>query len=146
MTDRREEILARLTTLLGTVEGVAGAKRNTTEVPEKKRPFIIIYDGDEEARDEAEQGKGRSALKPTIMTMTPEVVVFDADKAVDVGTSLNALRAKVIKAVLSDATLTKLAMGMRYQAISTGFALGRNIEGEGVMVFAFDYALIPQEL
>lgn len=152
--DKRELILARLNTLFGTVEGVADARRNDLNIPEKKRPAVVTLDADESADDEVPDGRGRAgpgpgpAGAPIIVTMTPEVYILTGGKAELVGTALNALRLRLIKAVLTDETLLGLVKDrdIRYMGFATGFAAGRSLEGEAGISFRFRYTINPTKI
>ena len=66
-----------------------------------------------------------------------------------VGTTLNSLRASLIKAVLTDAQLTTLvgANGrVRYVGCSTHLGHGRSMEGSMAVHFSFAYVLRPEQL
>src|SRR5689334_682493 len=102
MADPREHILARLLVIAGGVDENLSAKRNETTLPDSALPAVVLLDGEELADEDDPQG--RPPLAPRRVTMTPEVQFRLAAKPADVGTSLNLLRAKLVKAVLSDAT------------------------------------------
>jgi hypothetical protein len=69
--------------------------------------------------------------------------------AESVGTSLNALRAKLVKAVLIRAPVIALAGTngrVRYTGCSTHLGHGRSMEGFMGVNFAFAYVLRPEQL
>lgn len=145
--DPRELILVRLHAILSAIEGIQLSLRNDIEVPEDKTPAAVLLDGDE-MTDEAGFGRGRSAAAPLIMRMTPEVYVVTQEDPTVVGTSLSAFRAKIVRAICTDPTLTKLAHNgdIRYNGMQTGLALGRSIQGEMGMMFEIAYVLYPGQV
>ncbi|TIX61101.1 MAG: hypothetical protein E5V25_24805, partial [Mesorhizobium sp.] len=104
--DLREAILVRLLVVAGAVDTSLSIRRNETDVSDSNLPAVILFDGEEVARDTDTQG--RPADAPRIIDMTPEVQFRLAGKGPEVGTSLNLLRAKLIDAVLSDSALLAL--------------------------------------
>ncbi len=148
MLDRREDILVRLLAVCRTVDGVAKVARNEQVTNDWDFPAVIVLDADEEA-DEAAFGRGRPARSPNLVTMTPELYVILGETPEAVGSELNRLRARFIKAVLTDAELGGLVGTngeIRYQACATGLARGRQMIGEMGLVFSFTYVLRPAEL
>lgn len=148
--DRREAILVRIKEVLATYVPTNHAFRNRLRIPDellKEGPVAVVLDGDETPDDTA-YGRGRPATTPVIVTMTPEIYTFVADAADVVGTSVNTLRGKIIKGVLTDETLVALCHNgdIRYQGFMTGFAFGRSLEGEAGLSFAFQYVLRPTQL
>ena len=143
--DKREEILARLLQVAASVPGVAMAVRNQDELSERSRPAIVVFDADESA-DEAADHPGRA---PNLVVMTPEVLILLGASPESVGSALNALRAKLVKAVLTDPQLIALtgANGrVRYASCSTHLGHGRSMEGSMGVQFTFTYVLRPEQL
>jgi len=151
MRDRREEILARLYVVAQEAEGVKSWVWNRGELPNDKRPGIIVFDGDELAK-EGDIGRGRPSNAPNMVTATPEVYFILDDKKpanLTVGTELNTFRRKFIHSVLYDAALQGIvgtSGSMRYDGLVTDLARGRQMVGELGMSFSFTYPLIPSEL
>jgi hypothetical protein len=148
MTDRREDILARLVVIGAGVLGIVQCKRNVIDITELKRPAIIIFDGDEEAA-EIQFRPGHGGMAPNLVTMTPSMNILLSDISENVGTALNNLRAELIYSVLSDGDLDAICGPnghVRYTASATGMNAGRKIEGEIGVSFAITYPLIPSEL
>jgi len=96
--DRREDILSRLYAILKTIKGVS-VYRNVDEVPDAKRPYLMLIDGDE-VRSDTAAGKNS---QPVVMKMSP--LILFGTSGTDVGPDVNALRAKVLPAIMTDATL-----------------------------------------
>jgi hypothetical protein len=147
MIDRREMILARLLEIARGVDGIAAAFRNRDEIGEKQRPAIVILDADE-AADDADPGL-RPARSPRRVAMTPEIYIMLGAKPEHIGTSINTLRARLIKAILADAELSLITGSngdIRYEGCATALARGRTMEGEMGVSFSFAYVLRPDEL
>lgn len=148
MADRREEILARLVEVGRAVVGVKTARRNVMNISETSRPALIILDGDE-AADDMEFGGTRPFSSPMPVVMTPEVFIMVSASAATVGSELNSIRGRVIRAVLTDSGLRDLVGtngDIRYAGCGTALATGRSMEGEMAASFAIRYFLRPAEL
>ena len=146
--DKREQILQRLVEIAAAVPGINTAVRNQDELSERKRPAIAIFDADETA-DEASERQDHPGRAPNIVVMTPEVMILLGAAPATVGSSLNSLRAKLVKAVLTDAQLTALVGTngrVRYAGCSTHLGHGRSMEGFMGVHFAFAYVLRPEQL
>ena len=148
MTDKREAILARLVAIASSIAGIKTATRNQDEVSERARPAIAIFDADETADERAEE-RGHSGRAPNIIEMSPEALILLGGAPESVGTALNEVRIKLIKAVLTDAqlaTLTGPNGRVRYVGCSTHLGHGRSMEGAMSVQFAFAYVLRPDQL
>jgi hypothetical protein len=144
--DKREAILQRLVELAASLDGIACAVRNQDEISERTRPAIAIFDADESAAEHVGDHPGRA---PNIIEMAPELLILLGGKPGTVGSALNALRAKFIKAVLTDPQLVALtgANGhVRYAGCSTHLGHGRSMEGSMGVQFSFAYVLRPEQL
>jgi len=147
MTDRRELILARLLEIAKGIEGIAAAFRNRDEISEKQRPAIVILDADE-ASDDADP-TARPTRSPRRVAMTPEIYILLGSKPEDLGTAINALRARLVTAVLTDSALLSIIGSngdIRYEGCATALARGRSMEGEMGVSFSFTYVLRPEEM
>jgi len=145
--DHRELILSRLVAVLAAVPGVVLAARNRDGLSDRQRPAIVLLDADETARDG--EPRGRSGPSPQIVDMTPELYILLGSTPAAVGSELNALRALVIEAVTTDATLLSLTGRngrIRYDGCATGLARGRTMEGEMGVSFTFSYPFDPNKL
>ena len=146
--DKREQILARLVEVAASVPGVRTVTRNTDEISEHKRPAIAVFDADESA-DEAAERQDHPGRAPNLVVMTPEVLILLGAPPASVGTALNDLRAKLIKAVLTDQALIELAGAngrVRYAGCSTHLGHGRSMEGTMGVQFSLAYVLRPEQL
>ena len=147
MTDRREMILTRLLEIAVGVEGIVATFRNKDEISERQRPAIVILDADE-AADDADPNS-RPSRAPRRVAMTPEIYILLGAKPEDLGTVINTLRARFVKAVLGDAQFSLIVGSngdLRYEGCATALARGRSMEGEMGVSFSFTYVLRPEEL
>ena len=147
MTDRRELILVRLLEIAKGIEGIAGAFRNRDEISEKQRPAIVILDADE-AADDADPAS-RPARSPRRVAMTPEIYILLGAKPEELGSVINAVRARFVKSVLRDSQLGSIVGtngDIRYEGCATALARGRSMEGEMGVSFSFTYVLRPEEI
>ncbi len=149
MTDRREQIAARLVEI---AEGIVGrVGRNAKEMTGRTSPAIVVWDGDEGAEADGSAGR-RPVNAPVMVDMMPELRILHEQPADDIGTALNALRIEVIKAVIADAVSGGLRSiigsngWVRYEGLSTEMAPGRQMEGSMGVRFIVHYPLIPAEL
>lgn len=148
MPDLRESILTRLAEVAGTVPGVRATYRNRMGISEGTRPAIIVLDADE-AVDEDDLGGGRQSVAPQMVVMTPEVFILASTTAAQIGTELNTFRRRTITRVLTDAPLLALVGpngSIRYAGCGTALAVGRSMEGEMSVSFAFRYVLRPTDM
>ncbi|MGR9311374.1 hypothetical protein ACU8MX_18330 [Rhizobium leguminosarum] len=131
MADAHEQILARLVAIGSVLEGV-------------KEWFVVIND-DETAADS--DPVSRPSTAPRIVTMTPTIYVAVERTAVQVGTEVNRMRARVINVVATDAqlkALTKDGEGGRYEGAASGLSRGRSMIGEIGIALSFRYVLKPE--
>jgi hypothetical protein len=152
VTDRREQILARLLAILESVGGVRVAVRNRGELPPAKRPAVILLDADEIARTAPPQQRGRLTMMPNLVDMSPEIyVVMDQREPQNesIGEDMNALRIAIMKAIMSDDPLAAILGSngdIQYNGCETDMASGRSLEGQMHIRMTFTYALRPSEL
>ena len=81
--------------------------------------------------------------------MTPEIYILLGAKPEDLGTVINTLRARLVKAILMDPSLLTIlgsSGDARYEGCATALARGRSMEGEMGVSFSFTYVLRPEEL
>lgn len=145
MTDRREEIMQALLAACQSLDGVT-AYRNRNMLAEEQRPAIVVMDGDETSE---ELSASRQGLAPRHVRMQPLVQLLVSDQAADIGSTLNALRARVIAAVLEDqplASLTHNERGAAYLGLQMMIDNGRRIEGVLVLAFEVTYILRAADL
>lgn len=151
-TDRRELVLVRLLAILATVPPIQVVVRNRGELPAEKRPAIVLLDGDETARLNVAQSRGRLTAAPCFVDMTPEIfVVMDAREPPNalIGKDMNTLRIAIVRAIYADADLKTILSSngeIRYGGTSTDMASGRSMEGQMHIRLVFTYPLLPSEL
>lgn len=144
--DRREQILARLL-VLARVSGINAAYRNKPQLNENDLDVIVIYDGDEMSDERDPEVRPTNA--PRRVSMTPSIEIIAGGAPEDIGTKVNGYRAKLIKAISTDATLIGLVndrQGIRYLGCLSGSGLGSTMDANMVLNFAFAYRLFPDEL
>lgn len=151
MADVREDILVRLHAILATIPNVRSAQRNNGDITEDQLPAAILFDGDEDT-DDASDASMRQPYRPTMVTMTPEIVL--AQQSAEAGSDLTTLRRELIKRVLTDTALNETIVktgrngngAIRYLGCQTDFGDGRSLTGSLLARFLFKYALKPDEL
>jgi hypothetical protein len=147
MSDKREAILVRLLEVAAGIEGVVAAYRNKDEISDTSRPCILILDADEAADDG--DPVSRPFRSPRRVAMTPEIYIMLGAKPENVGTAINVLRARLIKAVLTDTVLASTVGSngdIRYEGCATALSRGRTMEGEMGVTFSFSYVLNVNDL
>lgn len=147
MADLRETILARLLVVAKAIPGVETCERNLDDIGDAALPAIILFDGDEEA---SENMKARG-LAPNTVEMLPSFEIHYGDVPENVGTTANEWRAKLIKAILSDAALATSCgnipnAGARYVRTTTGLSAGRNAIAKQTVAFGIHYSFKPSAL
>ncbi len=153
MADPREQILERLKAIAGEIDGGSLGTiypyRNAAEVGRTRRPAIVILDADESADPRADPSR-RPSNTINLVDMRPEVLLMVASSSANVGTDLNDLRVRLIKAVLFDAELNSLASqsggGIAYLGAATDFARERSMSGEMTVSFNIRYRFDPNSL
>jgi hypothetical protein len=151
MIDVRENILARLVAI---VDGVADFKevyRNYVDLTEDDLPAAAVLDGDEETNDTTDASM-RPPNRPTLATMTPEIIVFKL--APQVGPDISVLRRQLVKAVLYDIELNEQIVktgrhgngAIRYLGCQTDLGWERSMFGALKINLLFKYALRPDDL
>lgn len=148
MSDPRELILERLKAIAADVPGVLLAGRNMLEVAESKTPAVMILEGDEEVSPTHSEVRQRP-MTPMPMVMVPELCIIGNETAANLGETLNAVRAELIKAVTTDATLAAI-LGSNgrvvYRGSVTDLGIGRAMLGRMALRFAISYVLKPEQL
>ena len=151
MADVRENILARLVAI---VDGVADFKqvyRNYVDLTEDDLPAAAVLDGDEET-DDTTDASMRPPTRPTLVTMTPEIIVFKL--APQVGPDISDLRRQLVKAVLYDTELNEQIVKtgrygngtIRYLGCQTDLGWERSMFGALKINLQLKYALKPADL
>ena len=103
MADVRETILERLVQVVA-IDGIITARRNDFEgLTDQMLPAAVVMDGDETSDDRDPKSRPANSLRR--ITMTPRVQITAIAQPEAIGTDLNTLRARIVRAVLTDATL-----------------------------------------
>jgi len=151
MVDVREDILARLLEVVAGIPNLRSAHRNNVDIPEDQLPAAIVFDGDEETND-AIDATMRPPNRPTLVTMTPEIVI--AQQADEAGSDITTLRRELIKRVLYDTELNEQIVktgrhgngAIRYLGCQTDVGWMRSLHGALRAQFMFKYTLKPEDL
>jgi hypothetical protein len=151
MVDVREDILARLLEVVATIPNLRSAQRNNVDIPEDQLPAAIVFDGDEETND-ATDATMRPPNRPTLVTMTPEIVI--AQQADEAGSDITTLRRELIRRVLYDTELNEQIVktgrhgngAIRYLGCQTDVGWMRSLHGALRAQFMFKYTLKPEDL
>jgi hypothetical protein len=151
MIDVREDILARLLEVVASIPNIRFAQRNNVDIPEDQLPAALVFDGDEET-DDATDRSMRPANRPTVVRMTPEIII--AEQANEVGSELTTLRRELIRRVLTDTDLNEQIVktgrfgngAIRYLGCQTDLGWGRAMQGALLAQFMFKYSLKPEDL
>ena len=151
MVDVREDILARLLAVVATIPNIKTAVRGDMDLTPEHLPAAVVMDGDEETNDAAD-GSMRPANRPTVVQMTPEIILVESEvgEIVDIGT----LRREVIKRVLTDTELNENIVktgrhgngAIRYLGCQTDVGWMRSLHGALRAQFLFKYTLRPEDL
>jgi hypothetical protein len=147
MTDKREAILARMLDVLEGVQSGMVVLRNAPLSFPDSRPAIILYDGDEQAEPRDPNRGGPPSIRR--VRMVPGVVILVSSSAASVGSDMNELRAAVIHAVLTDATLlgyTINGVEVTYEGAEQVLEDGNKVEGAMNLTFAITYTLRMTDL
>jgi len=151
MIDVRENILARLVAIIDGVADFKEVYRNYVDLTEDDLPAAAVLDGDEET-DDTTDATMRPPSRPTLATMTPEIVVFKL--APQVGPDISVLRRELVKAVLYDTELNEQIVktgrygngAIRYLGCQTDLGWERSMFGALKINLLFKYALKPWDL
>lgn len=149
MTDKREQILARLVEIMETIPGVGEVYRNNPDPNEGRMPAVVVFDADEEVASLPDTARYKGSTAPQVMIMRPEIYILLSARAADAGTRLNELRARIYKAIVTDLTLSSLVETngrIMLEAGRSGFAVGRAMASELKLEFSFAYVLRASEL
>lgn len=140
MSDKREDILARIFAIIEGISGITTVARNVDEMPEGSRPCIILIDGDE-IRSDTSRGHGAQSV---VMVMTPQIAIGVSSTPEDIGSSINAIRAKLLPAILGDSQLTGIlgANGkITYDGLAGKLSQGSLMASDMQLNFSIEYPL-----
>jgi len=151
MIDVRENILARLVAIVAAMPSIKNVYRNNVDLTEDQLPAAAVLDGDEETGDHTDVSM-RPPNRPTMATMTPEIIIFKL--APQIGPDISTLRTELIKLVLYDTQLNEQIVktgrfgngAIRYLGCQTDLGWERSMFGALKANFMFKYALRPDDL
>ena len=151
MVDTREDVLARLLEIDATIPNIKSAQRNNLDITEEQLPAAVVFDGDEETNDADDMGM-RPAHRPTVVRMTPNIVI--AEQSDQVGSDLTTLRREIIRRVVTDTELNEQIVktgrhgngAIRYLGCQTDVGWMRSLHGALRAQFAIKYTLKPDDL
>jgi hypothetical protein len=151
MIDIREDILARLVVIVAAMPSIKKVYRNYVDLVEADLPAASVLDSDEETND-ATDASMHPPNRPTLATMTPEIIIYKI--APQVGPDISVLRRELIKLVLYDIELNEQIVktgrfgngAIRYLGCQTDLAWERSMFGSLKARFSFKYALKPDDL
>lgn len=147
MAEPREDILSRLVTVIGGVDGIADSARNAIDVPGIARPAGIVHDGAEQVLT-APPGETRSRVQ--LMELRPEVEIrVRADSGAEAGALLTLFRNRIVYAALSDATLRALvgtSGGIRFEGSTVVPPQPESKEPRMLIEFVFTYRFTLTDL
>ena len=147
MADMREILLARVLVVLKTVQGLETCERNLDDLSDLRLPAAILFDGDEEAFDNP-RARGQA---PNAVEMHPVIEVHFPEAPENVGTQINAIRARIQKALCADTTIRTLCgnvphAGIRYIGMTSDLAAGRATVAKRILSFGINYLFKPTDL
>jgi hypothetical protein len=151
MIDVREQILMRLVAIVDAVADFKEVYRNNVDLTEDDLPAAAVLDSDEETNDSTDASM-RPPTRPTLVTMTPEIIIFKI--APQVGPDISVLRRQLIKAVLYDTELNEQIVktgrhgngAIRYLGCQTDLGWERSMFGALKINLHFKYTLRPEDL
>jgi len=153
MADVREDILARLLEVVGTLPNIRSVHRNNIDLIEAELPAAIVLDGDEES-DGAGDVSMKQSHRPYNVQMTPGIVVQVQDDNVVLGSIVTTFRRELIKRVLTDTELNEQIVktgrhgngAIRYLGCQTDVGWTRTGFAALSAQFLFKYTLKPDDL
>ena len=154
MADTREDILLRYLAIAQAVKladtSIKTVIRNRGWRSNEDRPAIVLLDGDESNNGTAVTlGRGGLLMRPSIVTMRPELYVLLDERRLEnetVGEDLNAYRIALTRALATDQQMVTL-LGSNgkvvYNGCVTDLKSGSALTGQMRLDFAFTYLFVP---
>lgn len=151
----REEILAYIHGLLGTISGVT-AMRDRGDFTKEELPVIVMLDGDEELATDVSRSTSMR-MGPAVYTLKPEIVFVAKprntveNELVDgtpapIGPELSSWRDKIYAAIMNDAGLAALLTPngrIVYCGMASDMKWNATMTGALQLYFEFNYVLVP---
>lgn len=139
-----DDLMDRLVAIVSAIPEFKFTARDEVEIGAGTTlPGCVVLEGEEEGEAAI---KNRQPAVPTLMKMFPLISIAVEATASEVGRDLRVLRRKVIKAVLTDATLLGLLGsngGMIYRGFVCDFVAAEKIVGRMALRFELHYWLKP---
>jgi|SRR5262245_10241905 len=153
MADTREDILARLVEVIGTIPNIRSVHRNNVDITEDQLPAAIVLDGDEDSDGDNDVSM-KQPHRPYNVQMTPGIVVQVQDDNEVIGPAITTFRRELIKRVLMDAELNEQIVktgrhgngAIRYLGCGTDVGWTRTGYAALIARFLFKYSLKPDDL
>lgn len=111
MADIREEALKRLVVIAAGVQGIVAADRNKSDVPENRRPAVLIQDGSEQF---VSAPRSETLMRAQMMELSPAIWIRVNTKPEEAGPLLSVLRNRLMKAISADAALQAIITSNGY--------------------------------
>lgn len=148
MADLREAILAQLVTVCAGVTGILTCGRNLLDVPLMQRPAVVITGGAETLLSQPRPAARFSQIQ--IMELVPGItLLLRADNGPEAGQLMSLFRARLVTAILGDATLRSLVTtngAIRYEGCNETEPLPESKEPRLELSFVFTYPLRLSDL
>jgi hypothetical protein len=150
--DKREDIIARLLIIAGTVPGITTTVRNRGLLQTEQRPAQVLLDGDEvpALTERTQRLKGTTGLMwPQLMELRPQLFYLPKEKRpknVGIGEEANAWRLAFLEKLWASVELAELIGSngsIVYNGCETDLKSGSAMSGEIRLDFVVTYILQP---
>ena len=141
---RHEQIMRRLLAIAETIAEVEQASRNQVLADTSSIKRITVLEGEEIVAEEP-FGNRRAGDRQHVM-MIPELLIDCAGTTKEVGSELNVMRDRLIRAILTDTELLGLTVNgrsIRYGGMNSDLAFLALMQGKMSLKFRILYALDP---
>lgn len=162
MTDKREDILSLMESLLAAVPGVRGVWRDRADIKRDMTPAILLLDGNER-RLTVFSSRSGVQMPPAIFQLKPQVAIVLPPRDVlnnltlngqplAIGPSLSAYRTLIVSTILDDQNLVNLLSPsgqLAYDGYDTDMRTGAEIGAFGPFMvhnFSINYSMDPSQL
>lgn len=126
--------------------------RNRGELPDEKRPAIVLFDADEVSEPPIQSNSVRPAASANLVHLTPQIIVIlkdDKPHNANVGPLLAEFRLAILSSVITDTELIGLIGkngSFRFNGCATDLGRERTCIGEMQVSMSFIYAFKPDEI
>jgi hypothetical protein len=155
----REQILAQIVAVLGSISGVMGVYRDRGLMGDEKLPAIVVLDGREDIVSNIPPLKSVQ-MTPAIFRLQPQIFVIcrERDDATNltldgqddpIGPELSGWRDVVLAHLVNDPTLVSMLTTsgqIVYRGSQTDMATGRLLRGELQLFIDFHYIWQPPQV